>query len=227
MKMIDKAIALNFKLIKEPLQMIVVMSVCIAMCFVFIIFIPVAIILGFVVTYMLIKIYKTLFIDSIFGESESIYNALPIPAKEGIVSRIFVAVVATAAAEILVALGVVIGFCIMLEGWNLVPTAVGVLGVLYEAGLPVAVLLLPVFLVINYCVITITFASCIQSYKRTGKSGPSVAGSALTLVCLMNVLISVAPYSFIAPYVAIIYAAALVVLFVLSIVSIKYIKKNF
>ncbi len=226
MKMIDKAIALNFKLIKEPLQMIGVLSFCMIICLMIIIFIPVALILSFVITYMVIKIYKTLFVDSLFGESESIYNALPIPTKEAIVSRIFVGMIATIAAEFMVALGVFIGTAFMFDDFNMIFVLQSILGSLYDAGLPMTFLFVVIFVMVNFFMVTTSFASCLQSYKRSGKIGLNIGVTIYLVIGLSNYFISVAPLSVLAPYGTLICIAVVVLLTGTSLWAIRYVKRN-
>ncbi|MBR5230016.1 MAG: hypothetical protein IKW01_04085 [Firmicutes bacterium] len=90
-RMLDKCIKANFKMVGNEIGIASVMALVSVFCLLSLWLIPMLVISLPVTVIYMIKMYKKLFYTSVYGEMAVTYQGLPVPAKENVAAKIFVA----------------------------------------------------------------------------------------------------------------------------------------
>lgn len=91
MKNMDKYIKMNISYVSNDMGIMTTLVICVFFCFIFLHLLPLAAILLALGLGLLVKIYKKLFYQGLFGERALLEQTLPVTARETVVSKIFVA----------------------------------------------------------------------------------------------------------------------------------------
>lgn len=91
MNRLGKCIKLNFGMVENEIAIICVMGGSMLFCALGFALIFIVLILAVVLVVFLVKMYKKLFYTSIYGETAPMYQSLPVPVEDMVLSKIFTA----------------------------------------------------------------------------------------------------------------------------------------
>ncbi len=88
---LDKYIKMNISYVSNDIGIMATLVVCVFFCFIFLHLLPLAMLLLALGLGLLVKIYKKLFYQGLFGERAVMERTLPLTERETVTSKIFVA----------------------------------------------------------------------------------------------------------------------------------------
>lgn len=88
---LDKYIKMNISYVSNDIGIMATLVICVFFCFIFLHLLPLAMLLLVLGLGLLVKIYKKLFYQGLFGERAAMERILPLTERETVTAKVFVA----------------------------------------------------------------------------------------------------------------------------------------